>query len=89
MGPGVAENESPKRQIRSASQAPTTRKKTPTAPSATSAGTERKPRPCKYIKSRATHHDENKKKKKNTYVVNYERTSLFVRWIIALFWFLM
>ncbi|XP_062121423.1 LOW QUALITY PROTEIN: serine/arginine repetitive matrix protein 1 [Drosophila sulfurigaster albostrigata] len=44
VGPGV-ENESPKRQIRSASQAPTSRKKAPTAPSATSAGTERKPRP--------------------------------------------
>ncbi|KAH8359167.1 hypothetical protein KR093_004872, partial [Drosophila rubida] len=44
VGPGV-ENESPKRQIRSASQAPTSRKKAPTTPSATSAGTERKPRP--------------------------------------------
>lgn len=43
VGPGVAENESPKRQIRSASQAPSSRKKVPT----TSAGTERKPRPCK------------------------------------------
>ncbi|ALC47989.1 CG17816 [Drosophila busckii] len=46
VGPGVAENESPKRQIRSASQAPTTRKKIVTTPSATSAGTERKARPC-------------------------------------------
>ncbi|XP_023175837.2 proteoglycan 4 isoform X1 [Drosophila hydei] len=43
VGPGAVhvENESPKRQIRSASQAPTNRKKVPTA----SAGTERKPRP--------------------------------------------
>ncbi|KAH8294900.1 hypothetical protein KR018_004264, partial [Drosophila ironensis] len=43
VGPGVADNESPKRHIRSASQVPTIRKKTPTA--GAGSGSEHKARP--------------------------------------------